>query len=78
MERPKTALWEKSYRKDMQDWCEWNIRNTTIDNLPEFMRWFMQQERGLMNPKTIIDAWENKIESKRRTEGSSEVVERSL
>jgi hypothetical protein len=58
MERPETDLWEKSYRQDMLDWCTWNVRNTKIDNLPEFMRWFMQQERGKMNPQYIIDAWQ--------------------
>lgn len=57
MERPETDLWEKSYRQDMLDWCEWNVRNTMIDNLPEFMRWFMRQERGKMNPQYIKDAW---------------------
>jgi len=58
MERPQTDLWEKSYRQDMLDWCEWNVSNTEIDNLPEFMRWFMQKENGKMNPQSIIQAWE--------------------
>lgn len=62
MERPSTNLWEKTYRQDMLAWCQWNVDNTTIDNLPEFMRWFMQQERGKMNPQNIIDAWENKVD----------------
>lgn len=57
MERPSTNLWEKTYRSDMLEWCRWNVHNTTIDNLPEFMRWFMQQERGKMNPQNIIDTW---------------------
>jgi hypothetical protein len=60
MERPTTALWDKSYRQDMLDWCTWNVSNTKIDNLPEFMRWFMQQENGKMNPQYIKDAWEKK------------------
>ena len=60
MERPTTDLWEKSYRQDMLDWCTWNVMNTTIDNLPKFMRWFMRQENGKMNPQYIKDAWNAK------------------
>lgn len=60
MKRPSTDLWEKSYRQDMQDWVEWHINNTQIDNLNDFMRWFMQYSKGRMNPQTIINAWNEK------------------
>lgn len=57
MKRPTTALWEKTYREDMKAWCRYNIEQSPIDNLQEFMRSFMQSERGRMSPQTIIDAW---------------------
>lgn len=57
MKRPTTDLWEKTYREDMKAWCRWNIEQSPIDNLQEFMRSFMQSERGRVNPQTIIDAW---------------------
>lgn len=58
MNRPKTDLWEKSYRQDMQEWVEWHITHTAIDNLSDFMQMFMRYSNGRMNPQTIIDAWE--------------------
>lgn len=41
----------------MKAWCRYNIEQSSVDNLQEFMRGFMQSERGRMNPQTIIEAW---------------------
>lgn len=57
MERPTTCLWEKEYKSNMRTWCRWNIEQSSIDNLQEFMTSFMHSERGRVNPQTIIDAW---------------------
>lgn len=75
MKRPNVALWDKNYRSEMSAWVEWHVKNTTIDNLEEFMRGFMQFSRGQVNPQLIKDAWN---ESKRGNEGTREVVEGSL
>lgn len=46
MERPTVALWDKNYGSEMRSWVEWHVQNTTIDNLEEFMRGFIQFSRG--------------------------------
>lgn len=60
MKRPTTALHEKSYSADMKTWCRYNIEQSKVDNLQEFMRSFMRQEKGKMSPQNIIDAWNEK------------------
>lgn len=65
MKRPNVALWDKTYSEQMSRWVDWHVANTTVDNLEEFMRGFMQFSRGQVNPQLIKDAWN---ESKRRNE----------
>lgn len=58
MKRPDTALWDKQYKENMKEWCKYNIRESGVDNLKDFMRSFMQSERGCMSPVTIQKAWD--------------------
>ena len=57
MEKPDVAIWEKDHQSKMREWVVWHVEHTEIDNLKDFMRWFMQMSRGMMNPKTIEEAW---------------------
>lgn len=57
MEKPSTALWDKSYQQDMRDWVEWHVGHTEIDNLPDFMKWFMKMSKGLLNPQWVKESW---------------------
>lgn len=72
MDKPDVDLWEKDFLPKMKEWVIWHVEHTELDNLKEFMGFFMKMSRGKMNPKTIEEAWN---ESKRRTETTSEVVE---
>lgn len=57
MDKPDVDLWEKDFLPKMKEWVIWHVEHTELDNLKDFMRWFMQMSRGMMNPKTIEEAW---------------------
>lgn len=62
MEKPDVCLWHKDYSERMSEWVVWHIEHTDIDNLPDFMRWFMKMSRGLINPQLVKEAWEIKCQ----------------
>lgn len=75
MEKPDVAMWDKEFPARMKEWVRWYVERTELDNLDEFMRFFMRYSKGHMNPKVIEEVWN---ESKRSDERTREVVEGSL
>jgi len=75
MEKPDVAMWDKEFPARMKEWVRWHVERTELDNLDEFMRFFMRYSKGHMNPKVIEEVWN---ESKRSNERTREVVEGSL
>ena len=60
MNKPDTYLWDKEYPVKMREWVDYHVEHTEIDNLPEFMRWFMQMAKGRINPQTVQESWNAK------------------
>lgn len=75
MKKPDVAMWDKQFSVKMREWVVWHVEHTEIDNLDEFMRFFMCYSKGHMNPQIIKEVWN---ESKRSDTNTSEVVEGSL
>ena len=57
MNKPEVGLWDKEYPIKMREWVVCHVENTEIDNLDDFMRFFMQYSRGQMNPQIVKEVW---------------------
>lgn len=53
---PDTNLWEKSYRKDVEDWVDREIEIGQDDSIKDALHRIMRLTKGKCNPQTIIDS----------------------
>lgn len=52
---PDTDLWEKSYRKDVEDWVDRQYELCQYTTIEEAMHHIMRLRKGCMSPQFIID-----------------------
>lgn len=52
---PATNLWEKTYRKDVEDWVDRQYELCQYPTIKEAMHHIMRLRKGCMSPQFIID-----------------------
>lgn len=58
MEKPETPLHDKGYAQSWKNWINWWLTHQNYATLEEAMKGTMQETRGLINPKWVIEEWE--------------------
>lgn len=68
MKKPDVGMWDREYPVKMREWVCWHVEHTDIDNLDEFMRFFMRYSKGQINPQTVKEVWKENVQpAKQRT-----------